>query len=130
MVKRLVFPFGKSFRAPSDRLDHSVADILLAPSETRDRLTDGIFIPSDPDEPLGRSEEALHMVIAAEQIEKKIEKAVKKGTIQKGFRIDELAEALKQNIITDDEAVVLKSAIEIRNEVIKVDDFPKDKWRR
>jgi len=26
--------------------------------------------------------------------------------------------------------VVLKSAIEIRNEVIKVDDFPKDKWRR
>jgi len=130
MIKRLVFPLGKSFRAPSDRLDHRVADILMSPSETRDRLTDGIFIPSDPDEPLGRTEEALHRVIEAEQIEKKVEKAVKKGNIRKGFRMDELEEALKLNIITNDEAEVLKSAIEIRAEVIKVDDFPKDKWRR
>jgi len=130
IMRKTIFPLGKSFKAPSDSLDHSVADILLEPSETRDRLTHGIYIPSDPNEPLGRTEEAIHKIIEAEQIEKKIEKAVKKGTIQKGFRIDELAEALKQNIITDDEAVVLKSAIEIRNEVIKVDDFPKDKWRR
>ncbi len=130
MMRVRMFPFGRSFRAPSDRLDHRVADILLSSSESRDRLTDGIFVPSDPDEPLARSEHALHMVIAAEQIEKKVDKAVKKGKIKKGFRMDESAEALKLSIISEEEYGILKSAIQIRNEVIRVDDFPKDKWKR
>ena len=35
----VVFPFGRRERAPGDRLTHKVAQLLLVPSDTRDRLT-------------------------------------------------------------------------------------------
>jgi acyl-CoA dehydrogenase len=35
----LVFPLGRPYVVPSDRLGHEVAQLLIAPSATRDRLT-------------------------------------------------------------------------------------------
>lgn len=93
-------------------------------------MTDGIYIPDNSDEPLGRIEDALPKVIAAEKIEKKIQRAVKSGTVKRGSREDELEEALKTAVINENEAELVKAAIAIRKEVIRVDDFPKDKWRR
>ena len=37
----LVFPWGRRAQAPSDRLGHRVAALLLTPSDTRDRLAEG-----------------------------------------------------------------------------------------
>ena len=130
LMKWIVFPFGKPFKRPSDKLDHSVADILLSTSNARDKLTDGIFIPDDTDEPLGRLEDALPKIIAAESIEKKIQKAVKDGLIKKGFQEDELEAALNAGIIDEREAELERTFIEIRKEIVRVDDFPKDRWRR
>ncbi len=130
LMKWIVFPFGKPFKHPSDKLDHSAADILLNTSNARDRLTEGIFIPDDTDEPLGRIEDALPKIIAAESIEKKIQKAVKDGLIKKGFKERELEAALSAGIIDEKEAELERTFIKIRNEIVRVDDFPKDRWRR
>jgi acyl-CoA dehydrogenase len=130
LMKWIVFPFGKPFKHPSDKLDHSAADILLNISNARDRLTEGIFIPGDTDEPLGRIEDALPKIIAAESIEKKIQKAVKDGLIKKGFQGQELEAALSAGIINEKEASLERTFIEIRKEIVRVDDFPKDRWRR
>ncbi len=130
LMKCIIFPSGRSFKHPSDQLDHRVADILLAPSASRDRLTDGIFIPESNDEPLGRIEDALVKVIAAEDIEKKILQSVKSGTIKKGLGEDVIEEALQSGTINEDEYKIAITAMNIRKEVIKVDDFPKDRWRR
>ncbi len=130
MMKILTFPLGKPYKEPSDRLDHSVAEILLSPSDTRNRLTNGLFIPNNIDEPLGRVEDALPKVIAAEDLEKKIQKAVKNGVFGDGFHGDVIEEAARNGIIAEDEAETVRMAAEIRKEVIRVDDFPKDKWRR
>ena len=130
LMKCIIFPSGKSFKPPSDQLDHGVADILLAPSESRDRLTDGIFIPESNDEPLGRIEDALVKVIAAEEIENKILRSVKSGIIKKGSGEDVIEKALLSGTINEDEYEIVIIAMNIRKEVIKVDDFPKDRWRR
>jgi acyl-CoA dehydrogenase len=57
-------PFGT---LPSDQLGSHVARALQTPGETRDRLTSNIYIPTHPDEALGRLEQALILSIQAEQ---------------------------------------------------------------
>ena len=43
LLRFVVFPFGRREKAPGDRLTHKVAQLLLAPSDTRDRLTQGVY---------------------------------------------------------------------------------------
>jgi len=49
-MRAVIFPYGVRRRAPSDALAAECAEILLAPSSARDRLTDGIYRPRGDDE--------------------------------------------------------------------------------
>ena len=53
IIRHIVFPLGLSLRLPNDYLSHRVASTLIRPGDTRDRLTDGIFISDDPDDVTG-----------------------------------------------------------------------------
>jgi acyl-CoA dehydrogenase len=129
-LRFLTFPLGRSFSPPSDRLGHQVADLLLTPGAARDRLTDGIFIPSDLEDPLGRLEDALAKAIKAEPVEKKIQQAIRDGALKAENPEKGVEAALQAGVIDEGEADVVRSAAEARKEVIRVDDFPKDKWKR
>jgi acyl-CoA dehydrogenase len=124
LLRLLIFPLGRTFAGPDDSLGHQVAQIILAPSAMRDRLTAGLFLPEELNEPLGRLEDALAKVIAAEPIEQKLGKAVKEGRIRKGKDAELLAAGLQAGVITADEANLVRIALEARREVIMVDDFP------
>jgi hypothetical protein len=50
--------------------------------------------------------------------------------IKKGFQEQELEAALSAGIINEKEAELERTFIEIRKEIVRVDDFPKDRWRR
>ncbi len=128
MLRFLCFPLGRPFPPPGDKLDHQVASLLLNPSLTRNRLTDGIFLPKNQDEPLGLLEDALKKTIAAEPVEKKIFEAIKNGDLKGGDPVALLEEAVKLGLISEEEAMAVKEATSARKEVIKVDDFPKDWW--
>lgn len=129
-LRFLIFPLGRPFAPPGDRLTHDIAELLLTPSPARDRLTNGIYLPSQREEPLGRLEDALQKAIAAEPIEKKINQAVKEGRLKAGVPGKILEEAVKEGIIDEEEANMVKAAAEARTEVIRVDDFPKHEWKR
>ena len=124
LLRLFVFPLGRPFAGPDDRLGHRVAGILLEPSPVRDRLTAGLFIPADPDEPLGRLEDALVKVIAAEPVEQKLRDAVKEGRLRKGTDTALLEAGVEAGIITGVEADTVRQAEEARAAVIRVDDFP------
>ncbi|MCW9023046.1 MAG: acyl-CoA dehydrogenase, partial [Gammaproteobacteria bacterium] len=100
----MVFPLGKHFSAPGDNLGHQVAEQLLLPSNSRDRLTDGIYLPTSTDEAVGRLEDALNKVIQADHAERKLYKGLK------GFKVDYhglegLIEAgLEQGILSEQDA--------------------------
>lgn len=130
LLRLLAFPLGLPAFSPGDRLGHRVASLLLAPSEVRDRLTHGIYAPSDLSEPLGRLEDALAKVIAAEPVEKKMRDAVKEKRLAAGSDEETLQKALQGQIITAAEAETVVAAQAARLEVIRVDDFPLDYWRR
>ncbi len=43
-LRRILFPLGRPYVVPSDRLGHEVAKLLIEPSATRDRLTAGMYV--------------------------------------------------------------------------------------
>ena len=125
LMRLVVFPLGRPFAGPSDRLGQRVAAILLEPSEARDRLTAGLFVPEDPADPLARLEDALTKVIAAEPVEQKLRDAVKSGKVRKGTDREVVEAGVLAGIITEDEAVALRLAHEARRDATRVDDFPR-----
>ena len=103
-LRIMVFPFGQTYRKPSDKLGHKVALLLLSPSDTRERLTKGIYAPKDVTQVMGRLDATLEKVIAAEKVEKKIRKAKAEGLLKEIRSHALLAVAVKLNVITEDEA--------------------------
>jgi acyl-CoA dehydrogenase len=123
LLRRFLFPLGRPYVVPSDRLGHDVAKLLIEPSATRDRLTAGTYVPRSEADVIGRLEAALEAAIAAEPIERRLREAQKAGSIAG----EDLARAgLGAGIIGPDEHAVLVRAARLRDEVIRVDDFPPD----
>lgn len=130
LLRRLIFPLGKPYAAPRDALGHKVASVLLQPSAARDRLTAGLYMPTDIAEPLGRLDDALKKAVAAEVIEKKLREALGSGGYSGNDETPRVREGVNRDVITEEEAQLLYEAIAARKEVIKVDDFAQDYWRR
>ncbi len=126
IVRILVFPLGRQFYPPSDELGTKIAELLLSPSEARDRLCKGMFIPEDSNQQVARIDNALIKIITAEHIERKVYRELR--GFDAGFKgMDGLIEAaIQKDIITKDEATLFRTAEQARKDVIRVDDFPND----
>jgi acyl-CoA dehydrogenase len=130
VARRLVFPFGARLPLPSDSLGAEVARGLLEDRETRASLTADIYVPS-PEEPgLGRLEAALTEAVAAHQVETKIRDAVRAGRLDKAPGDLLLRAALDAGVITQSEFEQVVRADAVRDEVIQVDAFSPDVFRR
>ncbi|MEJ8569489.1 acyl-CoA dehydrogenase [Elongatibacter sediminis] len=123
LLRVVVFPLGRRERAPGDRLTHKVAQLLLAPSETRDRLTHGIYRSARTGNPIGLLEEALPQVIAAEPLERKLIKAIKSGQVDGITWEEQVAAAVAMGVLGNDEAAILAKVRELVLEIIAVDEF-------
>ncbi|MBE8596694.1 acyl-CoA dehydrogenase FadE [Xenorhabdus sp. BG5] len=125
LMRVIIFPLGRVHTAPSDKLDHKLAQILQTPSATRSRIGRGQYLTPSEHNPHGLLEEALHDIIAAEPIHARLSREAGKNL---GFtRLDKLAEqALAENKITQEEAEILKRAESSRLRSINVDEFEPD----
>jgi acyl-CoA dehydrogenase len=112
----------------SDKVSHQVAQLIQQDSEQRDRLTDGIYMPTDPSEALAKLDQTFKMVKKAEGIERKIRKAVKAKTLPKGRVPQLLDQALEKQVITQEEYNTIKKAEEMRNDAIQVDSFTQERY--
>jgi acyl-CoA dehydrogenase len=124
LMRALVFPLGRPYVVPSDRAGHEAARLLIEPSATRDRLTAGIYLSRDADDPLAILEAALQAAIAAEPIEAKLRDARRAGRVPSGG--DDLASAGAAGVLDDAEIEALRRAAELVDKVIRVDDFDAD----
>ena len=129
VLKLVIFPLGRREREPGDRLGHKVAQLLLSPSETRTRITDGIYKSAATGHPVGMMELALPEIIAAEPLERRLLKAQKSGRLQARGWEDQLQQAVDKSIIDKDEAEILKRTRELTMEIIAVDDFETEALR-
>ena len=118
LLRLIAFPLGRHRRPPSDRLSRDVARLLLSPSETRERLTRGIYIGRGANDATGRMELAFEAAVERDRLEEKI-RAVKPGR----KALADLPALVKEGIITEADAASLIEANAIVREVIDVDDF-------
>lgn len=119
----LVFPWGRRAQAPSDRLGHRVAALLMTPNEARDRLGEGVFLTPCENNPGGRINSYLAKAILAEPVERKFIKALKNSDIEALDFASQLDEGVREGWITADERKQLEELREITLETITVDDF-------
>lgn len=108
---------------PSDALGSQVAHSLQAPGITRDRLTEGIYIPTHPDEALGRLEQAFRLSSKAEFILKTIKAASREGKLPLGEPQQLAQAALEVGVISAEDAELIRQAESARNDAIQVDAF-------
>jgi len=123
VMRILVFPLGRHYFAASDRLMGKIARLAAEPGSVRDRLTSDIYISKDPDDPTGLLEVTFTKVVAAEAAEKKLERAIRAGTIRRYHGLDWIGDATAKGILTESEAIQLKDVERFVARVIAVDDF-------
>ena len=119
----VVFPFGLPYRPAADVLTRKVARAISEPGEVRDRLTRDIFTPQDRDDPTGLLEETLAVVVSLEEVEKKLDKAIRAGKLRRYHGVDWFAEAVDAGVLDQGEAQRLREAEALVARVIAVDHF-------
>jgi acyl-CoA dehydrogenase len=123
IAKRLIFPFGLPYKAPSDKLNHDLAKSMAEPSELRDRLSYLCYRKSNS-EPLGRMERAFDQLQNLIEAEHKIHQALHNHQLPKdGNALQHIQDALALNIITEAEAASLQEAEAARIDSLEVDEF-------
>lgn len=121
-LRLIIMPFGRVRKAPSDKLDSQVAQILQTPSETRSRIGRNQYFNASEFNAAGRIEQALEIILKAEPLFDKICKQL--GQRRPFLRLDEVAQlGLEKGIIDAEEAKLLSEAEQHRLYVINVDDF-------
>lgn len=119
ILRAKIFPFGVRNRGPSDELSQACAELLLAPSDTRDRLTSGLY--------LGEGEDSVAVVERAFML------ATETDPLRRKLRdadVNDLDAAAAQGLITAAERGQIAEADAAVAKAIAVDDFPADAFVR
>jgi acyl-CoA dehydrogenase len=135
-MKIIILPFAffarfNAFFCPaSDNLSHLIAKNLIKNGEFRDSLTKGIYIPKEPEQALGRLENALNFYEKSEPIFIKIKLAMK-NKILPNKRIEEiLPEALEKKIINADEFTILTKTMAALFDSVLVDEYSLEEYKK
>jgi acyl-CoA dehydrogenase len=123
LMRAVVFPLGRRFKPASDALGKTVAKHVLEPGAVRDRMTRNIYVSKDVNDPTGLLEVTLEKVIAAEPVEKKLEKAIRDGVVRRYHGIDWFADAVGKGVLTAAESDQLREVERLVAKVIAVDHF-------
>ncbi|MBL8474234.1 MAG: acyl-CoA dehydrogenase [Rhodocyclaceae bacterium] len=126
LLKWTLFPLGRPYTVPADKLGEQVAQLLIAPGAARDRLTADMHIPRNDSEVVGAIEAALAATMEAEALEARLRAAHKEGRISGRTPAEWMVAAQATGIASADDAALLKRRDELRNRVIRVDDFAPD----
>jgi acyl-CoA dehydrogenase len=126
VLRRMVFPFGKPFAEPRDRLGHAVSTLLMQPGAARERLTAGMFVSPDANDAVGRLEQAFDAAVACEPIEAKLRGALKDGRLDARGEDELIEQAQSRGVLSATESDTLRRAKMLRRGATAVDDFAAD----
>ncbi|NNL11636.1 MAG: acyl-CoA dehydrogenase [Pseudomonadales bacterium] len=123
VLKRVVFPLGARFEAPSDDNVQQIVKLMTADSLTRQELTSGVFDEPSDLNPLGQVNAVFLESLAVNKLYRKLGSAIKEGRIEKlsgqalieaGKAADVLSETEYRQLVDFDAKLM---------NIINVDDF-------
>ncbi len=123
LLRLLIFPRGRSYFAPSDALGQQLVERVINPTETRERLCDGIYKRCDGKNPMGLLQQALELAVVMEPLEARLRGAVKDGRVVAPDlpRQVDAAEAL--GVLSAEEVAQLRDYDTKVMAIVNVDDF-------
>jgi len=134
--KLILLPFAfwsrfNAFSCPaSDKLGHAVVKDFIKNTEYRNSLTDGIFVPKDKTQSLGRLENAMKLFEQSREPIDKIKNAIRINALPKK-RIEDLVELAKEKtLITLGEALLLHEAFAAVLDAVQVDEFTLEEYKK
>ncbi len=124
VMRLLIFPRGRIYSAPDDRLGRKVAALVSAPTAARERLGEYTYRRLEAGNPLGLLQEALLLAVALEPLEKRIRvEGVKTGRVTALDLPGRIQQALAAGIVSQTEAAALRDYDRKVMDLIHVDDF-------
>jgi acyl-CoA dehydrogenase len=124
LLRALIFPRGRTYSAPSDKLGSLVAELAMTPSASRERLCRHAFRSAISDNPLAELHEALQLAQVVEPLERKLRiDGVKTGRVTALDFPGQVAQALQAGIIDAAQAGTLLDYDRRIMRIINVDDF-------
>ena len=124
LMRIVIFPRGRTYFAASDRLGRKIVEPLMVPSETRERLSHGIYKTIEPGNAIGLLQEALALSVAAEPLEKRLRvEGVKTGRITALDLPGQIEQAVAVRLLSPAEAQQLRDYDRKVMDLINVDDF-------
>jgi acyl-CoA dehydrogenase len=123
-MRLLIFPRGLTYFPPSDRLGRAIADLIMNPTDARERLSRHIYKTPAAGNPLGLLQEALDLSAAAEALEKRVRvDGVKAGRVTALDLPGQIAQAEAAGILSAAEAAFLRGYDAKVSYLTGVDDF-------
>lgn len=120
LLKFTVFPLGRSYQLPKDKLDRQLVSVMTKTGKFRDRITQDCFLGKKPDDPTGRMEIAFNEF---EQIQPILEKLKKYGLKPNSDIERKLKSLLANKILTAVEVEQFLRAKKFQQDAMQVDAF-------
>ena len=121
-LRRVVFPWGRRWQRPDDKLTSKVATLMAESREIRERLSFGMYFVDSADDPIGCLEHAVKATEQCESIAKRVRDAIKSGGMR-AYGGDVPAAALAAGVLSETEAEQLRTLEAAVRRAIDVDDF-------
>ncbi len=130
ILRLCIFPRGRTYFAPADKLGHDIVQLLTSPTATRERLCAGIYKTNTGDNPLAQLQAALVTVDANSDLSRKLKEALRNDLIHAKNDLEAIDVAESEGVLTAEEAQRLREQDAEVMELIKVDDFAADQIGR
>lgn len=126
LLRLLTLPFGRTTKAPGDKLVARIAEQVTSASELRERLIAGIYRGDNGNNPLARYDTLLERADKAESIYKKIARALKAGQFDEANLTIEgrITDAVEMKVLTQEEGDFMLAFEKDVLDMVNVDDFP------
>jgi acyl-CoA dehydrogenase len=127
LLRMCIFPRGRTYFAPSDRLARTVGDLALTPGGTRARLGRCVYTTAEAGNQLGELQSVLDLAERAEVLEKRVRvDGVKTGRITALELSGQIRQAEQLGLLSAEEATFMRGYDARVMEIVSVDDFGAD----
>jgi len=123
LLSFIIFPFGQRRNPASDQLGHQIVQLFFAGGEPLDRLTRYIYTSTDKNDVIGRMEVAFEKAKTTDDVQQKLDLAVRQGIVKRIYGNDWVKEAHEKGILTSEEAKEVAELEALAEKAMEVDHF-------
>jgi acyl-CoA dehydrogenase len=123
ILRLCIFPRGRTYFAPADKLGREIVKLITRPTETRERLCAGIYKKLEPGNQVALLQQALETAEANAPLSRKVKDARRSKLIDARDDLDAIHAAGAAGVLTPDEVKTLLAQDEQIMALIHVDDF-------